>query len=285
MVTPVARREAVVHLRSTFEVSERRACSALGTDRTSVRYRSTRPDDAAIRVRLRELAAQRRRFGYRRLHILLTREGLVMNHKKLRRLYREERLAVCRRGSRKRALGTRAPMAIPQGANQRWSLDFLSDAFTDGRRFRILAIVDDFTRECLALVTASHELFEMVIDPIANMWAEATRGREFAYEMCDAVEEDTFLVDGLQMSNFVYPTWFEPFKHPRGTKFDHLGLLKAPFTMTSGGYVIVKQRGKVKERFRSKAKKKRFANETRRGHRSEYRKRDGLRIKPTRKRA
>jgi putative transposase len=152
MVTPVARREAVVHLRSAFEVSERRACSALGTDRTSVRYRSRKPDDAAVRTRLRELASVRRRFGYRRLHILLTREGLVMNHKKLRRLYREERLAVRRRGSRKRALGTRAPMAIPQGANQCWSLDFLSDAFTDGRRFRILAIVDDFTRECLALV-------------------------------------------------------------------------------------------------------------------------------------
>jgi putative transposase len=83
---------------------------------------------------------------------LLTREGLIMNHKKLRRLYREERLAVRRRGCRKRALGTRAPMAIPQGPNQRWSLDFLSDAFTDGRRFRILAIVDDFTRECLALI-------------------------------------------------------------------------------------------------------------------------------------
>lgn len=75
-----------------------------------------------------------------------------MNHKKLRRLYREERLAVRRRGSRKRALGTRAPMTLPQGRNQRWSLDFLSDAFSDGRRFRILAIVDDFTRECLALV-------------------------------------------------------------------------------------------------------------------------------------
>ena len=85
-------------------------------------------------------------------HILLTREGLIMNHKKLRRLYREERLAVRRRDSRKRALGTRAPMALPQGANHRWSLDFLTDAFTDGRRFRILAIVDDFTRECLALV-------------------------------------------------------------------------------------------------------------------------------------
>jgi putative transposase len=152
MVTPAARREAVAQLRVAYEVSERRACSALGADRTTIRYRSGRPDDAAVRARLRELAAVRRRFGYRRLHVLLKREGIAMNHKKLRRLYREERLQVRRRGGRKRALGTRAPMALPQGANQRWSLDFLSDAFCDGRRFRILAIVDDFTRECLTLV-------------------------------------------------------------------------------------------------------------------------------------
>ena len=152
MVTPVAKREAVAHLQSIFEVSERRACAGLGVDRTSVRYRSTRPDDGAVRARLRELAALRRRFGYRRLHILLRREGIIMNHKKLRRLYREERLQVRRRGGRKRALGTRAPLTIPQGPNQRWSLDFLSDAFADGRRFRILAVIDDFTRECLALV-------------------------------------------------------------------------------------------------------------------------------------
>jgi putative transposase len=152
MVTPAVRREAVVHLRAAYEVSERRACSALGADRTSIRYRSRRPDDATVRARLRELAAQRRRFGYRRLHILLTREGLVMNHKKLRRLYREEGLQVRRRGGRKRALGSRAPIVLPQGPNQRWSLDFASDALSDGRRFRILAIVDDFTRECLALV-------------------------------------------------------------------------------------------------------------------------------------
>jgi putative transposase len=152
MVTPAARREAVAHLRTTFEVSERRACKAVGADRTSVRYRSGRADDAAVRARLRELAAIRRRFGYRRLLVLMRREGLIMNHKKFRRLYREERLQVRRRGGRKRALGTRAPMVIPQGANQRWSLDFLSDAFADGRRFRILAVVDDFTRECLALV-------------------------------------------------------------------------------------------------------------------------------------
>ena len=152
MVTPVARREAVAHLQASWAVSERRACAVIGTDRSSIRYRSRRPDDGAIRVRLRELAAIRRRFGYRRLHVLLDREGIRLNHKKLRRLYREERLQVRRRGGRKRALGTRAPMALPQGPNQRWSLDFLSDTLTDGRRFRILAVVDDFTRECLCLV-------------------------------------------------------------------------------------------------------------------------------------
>jgi len=152
MVTPAVRREAVAHLQVTYKVSERRACSALGADRTSMRYRGHRPNDGAARMRLRELASVRRRFGYRRLHILLRREGIVMNHKKLRRLYREERLQVRRRSGRKRAVGARAPMTLPQGPNQRWSLDFLSDAFADGRRFRILAIVDDFTRGCLALV-------------------------------------------------------------------------------------------------------------------------------------
>ena len=95
-MTPAARREAVAHLKTVFEVSERRACCVLGVDRTSVRYRSIRPDDAAVRTRLHELAAVRRRFGYRRLYILLTREGVTMNHKKLRRLYREERLQVRR---------------------------------------------------------------------------------------------------------------------------------------------------------------------------------------------
>src|SRR6266704_71159 len=152
MVTPAVRREAVTQLRVGFEVSERRACTALEVDRSSVRYRSSRPDDAMARARLRELAAVRRRFGYRRLHILMSREGLIMNHKKFRRLYAEERLQVRRRGGRKRALGTRAPMAIPRGPNQRWSMDFVSDALADGRRFRILAVVDDFTRECVCLV-------------------------------------------------------------------------------------------------------------------------------------
>jgi len=142
-VTPAARREATTYLRQTFEMSERRACRVIGTDRTSVRYQSVRPDDVALRERLKALAQQRRRFGYRRLHVLLRREGHAVNKKRVQRLYREERLTVRRRGGRKRALGTRRPMVTPQAPDQRWSLDFVSDQLTDGRRFRILAVVDD----------------------------------------------------------------------------------------------------------------------------------------------
>jgi putative transposase len=133
-------------------MSERRACKAIGCCRMTVRYESTRPDDRDLRERMKAIAHERRRFGYRRVHILLKREGYMVNHKKLFRLYREEKLAVRRRGGRKRAIGTRAPMMIPLAPNERWSLDFVSDQLTDGRRFRILAIVDDCTRECLALV-------------------------------------------------------------------------------------------------------------------------------------
>jgi putative transposase len=151
-VTPAARRDAAAHLMDVFGVSQRRACTTIGADRSCVRYQGLRGDDGGLRSRLRELASARRRFGYRRLHVLLEREGVHINRKKLRRLYREERLQVRRRGGRKRALGTRAPLTLPQGVNQRWSLDFLSDTLSDGRRFRILAVVDDFTRECLCLV-------------------------------------------------------------------------------------------------------------------------------------
>jgi putative transposase len=152
MVTPAAKREAVAHLRSAFNMSERRACRVIGCVRMTIRYHCRRPDDARLRERLRALAHERRRFGYRRLHVLLRREGFLVNHKRLFRIYREERLMVRRRGGRKRALGTRAPMGVAQRANERWSLDFVADQFIDGRRMRILVVVDDCTRECLALV-------------------------------------------------------------------------------------------------------------------------------------
>jgi putative transposase len=132
--------------------SQRRACRLVDQHPRTYRYRSKSDDDGVLRTRLVALAAERRRFGYRRLHMLLKREGFAVNHKRLFCIYREERLTVRKRGGRKRAIGTRAPLELLQGANQRWSLDFISDALSDGRRFRILAIIDDFTRECLALV-------------------------------------------------------------------------------------------------------------------------------------
>ena len=152
MVTPDVKRDAVVHACEVHGVSQRRACEALEVDRSSVRYRSTQAPDLELREAMKAVAAERRRFGYRRIHVMLQRQGIVMNLKKLRRLYSEERLQVRKRGGRKRALGTRRPMLVPDRPNQRWSLDFVSDSFTDGRRFRVLTVVDDHTRECLALV-------------------------------------------------------------------------------------------------------------------------------------
>jgi putative transposase len=169
--------------------NQRRACALAGIDPRVYRRKSKRPADTELRTRMKELASERRRFCYRRLHILLKREGwpslgrfalqiacramgqpltVKASHsdvprgwKKLYRLYREEGLTVRKRGGRKRAVGTRTPMrcpagdcqsnlprgAIPQGLNQRWSLDFMSDALEDGRRFRVLNVIDDFSRE------------------------------------------------------------------------------------------------------------------------------------------
>lgn len=145
-------RQAAAHLKAAFGVSERRACSIIKADRKSVRYRSCRPPDTALRERLRALAVERRRFGYRRLFVLLRREGEPSGKNRIYRLYREEGLTVRKRRSRRRAIGTRAPILIEARPNARWSLDFVHDQFATGRRFRILNVVDDVTRECLAAI-------------------------------------------------------------------------------------------------------------------------------------
>lgn len=115
MVKPAARRQAVAHVCSRHDGSERQACSALGIDRSSVRYRSRRPGDAACRQRIRELAAERRLFGYRRRHFLLGKEGCVMNQKRFRRLYREEGLAVRKRPLCSATGGAAAMACAPTG--------------------------------------------------------------------------------------------------------------------------------------------------------------------------
>jgi putative transposase len=152
-VTPAARRQAVAIARQEHGLSRRRACRLVGISRAVVEREPKRArDHARLRERLRALAGERRRFGYRRLHELLRREGFVANHKLVERLYREEKLAIRRRGRQKRGLGgVLAGSWCPIAANQRWSLDFTEDCLANGRRFRTANLKDDCTRECPAI--------------------------------------------------------------------------------------------------------------------------------------
>ncbi len=137
-------------IREAQGLSERRACGVVGIKRSSCRYVGRRPELGGLRGRLRELAQERRRFGYRRLTVLLRREGWTVNHKRVYRMYREEGLGVRRRKRKRMGAVERQALAIPVRSNERWSMDFISDALSAGGKFRSLNIVDDFNRECLA---------------------------------------------------------------------------------------------------------------------------------------
>lgn len=151
MVGPAVQREAVVVAISGYKVSERRACRLVGIRRSVARYESRRTGDAALRARLRELAEMRPRFGYRRLWVLLGREGIKANHKRVYRLYKAEGLCVRKKRRKRLATGPGNIRVLPGRPNERWSMDFMADALADSRRFRTLNIVDDYTRECVAI--------------------------------------------------------------------------------------------------------------------------------------
>ena len=155
-------------------LSERRACQLVGVWRSTYRRRSVRTTTSPLCERLRTLAGEWPRYGYRRLHVLLRREGWVVNHKRVLRLYQAAHLAV-RRRRRKRVAGRRAPMTEPTRANERWSMDFVTDAFGTGRRFRVLSIVDDRTRECLALEPDTSLPGRRVVQILSGL--VASRGR------------------------------------------------------------------------------------------------------------
>ncbi len=150
-MTPSKRRIAVTEARVAAQISEKRACRFTGFSLSTQRYRSLRPLDHALRQRLKELAEHRPRWGYRRLYVLLKREGCKRNWKLVQRLYREEGLSVRRRKRRKMAAVARSPMTCPLAPNERWSIDFVRDTLADGRVFRGFTVVDDFTRECPAI--------------------------------------------------------------------------------------------------------------------------------------
>lgn len=164
----------VRHLREIHQVSERRACRALGVPRSSHRYAPRRDPAIALRGRLRELAMNRPRYGYRRLWILLRREGWPVNHKRVLRLYREEGLTVRIRRRRKLAARLRVLPAPATRPNEHWSIDFMADQLTTGQRFRIFTAVDHFSRECICLLAGDRLPAEAIIGELER--AIAARG-------------------------------------------------------------------------------------------------------------
>jgi putative transposase len=162
-VKPAQKRAAAQFFRVGFRVSERRACRLAGVARSSYRYRSQAADQTALRIRLRDLAAARVRYGYRRLHVLLRREGWRVNHKRVYRLYREEGLGIRVKRRKKLASAPRVLPARPTRPLERWSLDFLSDSLADGRRFRVLTIVDNVSRVSPAIAVGTSLTGERVV--------------------------------------------------------------------------------------------------------------------------
>ena len=152
MVGPIAKREVVGWLAETRGTSERRACRIMGLSSATWRYeRRGRVDNSRLLARLQAHAAERPRFGHRRLHTLIGREGVVANHKRVYAVYRAAGLQVRRRRRKRLTRGERVALPVPSGPCERWSMDFMLDTLADGRPFRVLNIVDDFTRECLAI--------------------------------------------------------------------------------------------------------------------------------------
>ena len=153
MVNPTSKRAVVGELKANYDMSERRSCQLVGCSRSSYHYQAVKSSDDVLRQRLRSLAGCHPRYGYLLLHSLLKREGLVVNKKRTYRIYVEEKLQVCRR-QRKKLYRPKQPLTIPDKENQRWSMDFVSDQFGDSRRFRILNVIDDYSRELIGQLVA-----------------------------------------------------------------------------------------------------------------------------------
>jgi putative transposase len=158
-------------IREQYALNESRACGLVGITRWINRYRSRRDPQAELRMRLRELAGSRVRYGYRRLTVLLRREGRAVNAKRVYRLYREEGLQVRTKPRAKRAPHIRVPLQGAVRPNQRWSMDFVSDRFSDGRWFRILTVVDQYTRECLCVHADRPQTGEKVVQQMRRLTA------------------------------------------------------------------------------------------------------------------
>lgn len=170
MVTPASRREAVRQIRERWSVSERRACGLAGISREVLRYVVLRRDEPELVASIHALAQAKPRYGYRRIGWLLRRQGWAVNHKRIYRIYRGEGLAV-RKKARRKLCAVRRPAPPASTWNERWSMDFMQDALYDGRRIRVFNVVDDWSRECLAMEVDRHlpgERVKAVLDRLCR---------------------------------------------------------------------------------------------------------------------
>ncbi len=197
-------------MQGEYEVSQRRACRVLGVHRTTVRYERCTEADVELSVRLDELAEKHPRWGYRVLGDLLRREGVIANHKRVFRLYRASGLGLKRRKRKKVSRSRREPIAPPDKPNERWSMDFMSDQLADGRTFRTLNIIDEFTRECLAIeadVSLSGQRVGRVLDRVAE-----ERGYPDAIVVDNGPEFTSRSLDQWAYKNGVKLAFIEPGK-------------------------------------------------------------------------
>ena len=208
MVSPQAKRAAVAVLMTERDFGVTRACGLIGISRSLYRYRSRRPDSAPLRARIEEIAAVKRRYGYRRVYLRLRREGWEVNRKRVYRLYREAGLAVRRRKRKRIGVFERKPLPKPTAANVSWSMDFVADGLIGGRRLRCLTIVDDCTRECLA-IEVDTSLPGLRVQAVLDRLAD-TRGLPQSITVDNGPEFDGKVLDqwayrtGVQLS-FIRP--------------------------------------------------------------------------------
>jgi putative transposase len=217
MVGPVALRLGVEELRAVFAMKKRRACRAVGLAPATYYYRARRPERAELREKLRTFAAQRPRWGYRRLHVLLRREGHEVNHKLVFRLYRSEGLAVRRKKRKRIAASVRVLPPPPTRPRQQWTMDFTQDSLASGRQFRTLNVIDTFTRECL-VIEVDHSL------PSARVVRVLERLVEL-YGRPEVIRID----NGSEFTSHVVDAW----AYQRGIKLDFI----TPGKPTENGHI------------------------------------------------
>jgi putative transposase len=210
MVSPQAKRAAVEVLMTERSLGVTRACGLAGISRSLYRYRSRRADCAALRSRIEEIAAAKRRYGYRRVYLRLRREGWEVNRKRVYRIYRDAGLAVRRRKRKRIGLFERKPLPQPTAANLSWSMDFVADGLIGGRRLRCLTIVDDCTRECLAIevdTSITGLRVQGVLDRLAD-----TRGLPQSITVDNGPEFDGQVLDKWAYRRSVHLSFIRPGK-------------------------------------------------------------------------